>query len=1033
MKLFTSQNLRLVLVLALTFSLFFSVIVTPLAQTQPKLPAPTGHVNDLAGAVDEAAKQKLENILANLQQRTGINLTVVAVRTTGGRDIFDFSRELASDWNIGARGSASKSLLLVVAVEEKTFFAQFSKLVQTDLPEGALGDMNEHIRGPISSGHIADALSIGVQRLVGALAQKIGFSMEAMDQPVAAGPAAVASPSVPSTQVAAAQATPIPSEATTPKLNEETKPPKKTGAATRNGTKSSAADSRKVNTPADDAAEAEEVEVTLTKPVAERIEKLKDFLATHPDSKSKARATELLISARATLGDQKLKAGDNASGIEQLQLAISESPPDMSDNLFSGVISQIPSNLYLLGERVEALKAAGLIEAKVASDPKRLLALAAFYLGIERGDEAGRIAQAAVKLAPDMAEAHNALGLARHISLQLDDAAAEYKRALELDPKSRGTRRSLADLNRAAGKFEEALALYREQMTAEPADKGARAGLVITLFELGKMDEAKQELEAALKDDERNLALLTGTAYWLVAHGNNEVGLELARRAVDVQPHYTWAQITLARALVAEKKPLYAERSLRFARQYGRFPTLDYELASTLASLGLYEEAAEVLVRSFTVKDGLIETQLASRVPARAASFIELLAPERRASIFQSAPADSEDNARVLKALLAFTQVMNPQGEGAKVDESNAVAAAQEFASVKDDMRAYRQLYAASRLLQRGIAFQAAQELADGARDGVDAAINTPGVTVAVQADELRDVRARAIAMGGTPDIPDAPRNVLANILRGRIEDLSGWALFNQDKASEAAEHLRRAVSVLPERTPSWRVALWHLGAALQQSGNNEEALSYYIKGYNAGDNDPVRRAAIEQLYKKINGSLDGLDDRIGPAPVISNANPQSTGTPNPNPAPELSADKPNTPLSVASPTPGPTPAPAPTTNQTPEASATQTPSPESSPTPTGQPAPPPESTPSPQPTTTATPEATPSPEPARTPTPEASPTPTPEPSKAAPAPTEPAPSPSPLPSPPPEGTRPRRVKPPDELSTAQQLIIAIMIFVGMV
>jgi uncharacterized membrane protein YgcG/tetratricopeptide (TPR) repeat protein len=477
MKLFTCQNLRLILVLALTFSLFFSVIVRPLAQTQSKLPAPTGHVNDLAGAVDEAAKQKLENILVNLQQRTGINLTVVAVRTTGGRDIFDFSRELASDWNIGARASAGKSLLLVLSVEEKTFFTQFSKLVQTDLPEGALGDMNEQMRRAISSGHIADALPIGVQKFVAALAQKIGFSMEAMNQPAAAGPAAVASPSVPSTQIPAAQTTPIPSEATTPKPNEETtpkpieeikpaadavasaKPPKKTGAATKNATKSSTADSKKVNTPADDAAEAEEVELTLTLPVDARIEKLKDFLATHPDSKSKVRATELLISARATLGDQKLKAGDNASGIEQLQLAISESPPDMSDKLFSGVISQIPSNLYLLGERAEAFKAARLIEAKVASDPKRLLALAAFYLGIERGDEAGRIAQAAVKLAPDMAEAHNALGLARHISLQLDEAAAEYKRALELDSKSRGTRRSLADLNRAAGKFEEALAL----------------------------------------------------------------------------------------------------------------------------------------------------------------------------------------------------------------------------------------------------------------------------------------------------------------------------------------------------------------------------------------------------------------------------------------------------------------------------------------------------------------------------------------------------------------------------------------------
>src|SRR5437773_12175461 len=112
-----------------------------------------------------------------------------------------------------------------------------------------------------------------------------------------------------------------------------------------------------------------------------------------------------------------------------------------------------------------------------------------------------------------------------------------------------------------------------------------------------------------------------------------------------IEPRYSWAQIARARALVANRNPLEAERALRFARQYGRFPTLDYELASTLASLGLYEEAAEALVQSFTVQDSVIETQLAGRVPARAASFIERLAPERRASSSEAAPSDTEDNA----------------------------------------------------------------------------------------------------------------------------------------------------------------------------------------------------------------------------------------------------------------------------------------------------------------------------------------------------------------------------------------------------
>ena len=170
-------------------------------------------------------------------------------------------------------------------------------------------------------------------------------------------------------------------------------------------------------------------------------------------------------------------------------------------------------------------------------------------------------------------------------------------------------------------------------------------------------------------------------------------------------------------------------------------------------------------------------------------------------------------------------------------------------------MRAYRQLYAAGRLLEHGIGYAAAQELADAARSGVDDAIAIPNATTAVQADELRSIRAQAIASGGTPDLPDAPRTVLGKIMRGRIEDFSGWALFNQDKTSEAIERLRLAVGIIPDVTPLWRDAAWHLGAALDQDGKREEALNYYIKSYTAGANDAVRRSTIEQLYRKINGS----------------------------------------------------------------------------------------------------------------------------------------------------------------------------------
>ena len=183
----------------------------------------------------------------------------------------------------------------------------------------------------------------------------------------------------------------------------------------------------------------------------------------------------------------------------------------------------------------------------------------------------------------------------------------------------------------------------------------------------------------------------------------------------------------------------------------------------------------------------------------------------------------------MLKALLAFVSA-TPLSDQGQLDAAQAALTAKEFAAGTDPMRAYRQIYAANRLLRRDVALPTAYELTEAARTSVDAALDVPGATVAVQAEELRDMRTRALSQGGTPNVPEAPRNILSNIMRGRVEDLAGMTLFNQDKTALALEHLRRAVAILPEGTPSWQSALWHLGTALDQSGEKQEALNYYIR-----------------------------------------------------------------------------------------------------------------------------------------------------------------------------------------------------------
>jgi uncharacterized membrane protein YgcG/tetratricopeptide (TPR) repeat protein len=959
--------------------LFLLLHANPFAQSN-KLPAPTSYINDFAGVIDADTKGRLETLLQRLKEKSNFELYVATVDTTGAQEISTFSNQLARDWNIGAQTNKTKSLLLVVSAASKTSFTRFSRAAQMALPDGVLGEISYRMQTPLTEGRFAEAVDSGVHVLANAVAEKIGFKVSELEPTVAAGTAsevATESPKpvlvsttdgaksrprvVSEAPKATAQATPPadpePSPAETPAAEpspsesptespkteptpaespktEAVTPPKKeksTSAVTKSAT-------TKVKTPVvkktpeeikeEELDEIDEVELTLTKPLSERAVKLKEFLDTHPTSKARPRAVELLISTHAALGDQRLKNGDSVGGVEQLLRAIDEADVSISDKLFSGVIAQIPVNLYLRGERDAALKAAQNIETKFGSNPKRLLEMAGFYMGIERASDTVRVGESAVKIAPDLAEAHRMLAVGLHLSLRLDEAATEYKKTLELDPASKVSRGSLADLYRASGKTEDALALYNEQLAADPKDRAARAGKVISLLELSRTDEANSALESAFAEDPRNLPLLAGTAYWFAAHENYPKAFELARRAIAVEPRYTWTQIALGRAYLGLQSPLDAERAIRFARRYGKFPTLSYELANVLASMGLYDEAVDALNESFTIKDDQIQTYLAGTVRSSESGFIELLAPERRASIYQPKSADNATNAKTMKALLALSTALTP-GDSGKVNEPAAVEAAKDFAAGSDSMRTFRQMYAANHLLRNGIGVTTAQEFIAEARKGSAEALKVPALTIAIQAEEYRDLRAKAISSGNVPDVQQAPAEILANIFKGRLEDLEGWALFNQEKYPEAITHLKQATQTLPLQTPAWRNALWHLGAALEQSGQKEQALEAYIKSYSGGRVESVRRSVIEKLYKQINGSLEGLDRRIG-MEALSGGNTSTTASTSTT-TPETT-----TPTATATPEPTTTATSQPTT--TPESAPAETP--KSEPTPT--PAPPP-------------------------------------------------------------------------------------------
>jgi len=640
---------------------------------------------------------------------------------------------------------------------------------------------------------------------------------------------------------------------------------------------------------APDENESFEKAVAVTDPI-EKVTALRKFLKDFPSSNKRASVVDLLVNTQVTIGNEKVASGDPASAVKYFADAVADSPTPITDQFFDEWLSKVPATLFWRGERSAAFDIARSLEEKCAQNATQLLGISSFYMSIENGGEAARVAENAIKIAPDSSAAYQALGLSKRIDFRLDDAAAAYAKALELEPGSLSARRGLAEIKRAIGRPDESAALYREILTGDGANLPARTGLILALFESGKRTDAETELATSLETNPGNVILLAGAAYWYAAQNEGQKAIEYAQKAIARDPRYIWSHIALARGQMAENKPLDAERTLLAARRYGNFPTLEYEIATARAKAGFYREASEELAKSFAVRDGKLTTRLGGRVDAAADDFIALLAGERQASIFASNAADSAENARQMRALLELTTILAVND----TDDNSISAAASEFAKGNDAMRVYRLLYTAKELLDRKKAVTTVIELANSAVGLDDEGMTAASPSAAVLAEELYDSRRLAATREEYIRAPDVPRQTLSAILRGRIEEINGWALYQTKDVSQAAVRLKRAISVLPADSSWWRSSMWKLGAALDADGKSGEALEAYIKSYKSGKPDVVRYSVIKSLYTQVNGSTEGLETKAGPdpsPPIVAEATdrkpeavPEAAVTPSPSP-----------------------------------------------------------------------------------------------------------------------------------------------------
>src|SRR5271165_4851418 len=182
------------------------------------------------------------------------------------------------------------------------------------------------------------------------------------------------------------------------------------------------------------------------------------------------------------------------------------------------------------------------------------LGLALFQKG--QVDDAIAQYEKAVEVFPNYVAAHYNLGNALLQKGELDKALAQYKRAVEIDPNDAEAHVNLGNALFQKEQLDEAVAQFQEAVEINPNDAEAQYNLGNAFFQKGQLDEAVAQFQKALEIDPNSFATHYNLGGALFQKGQLDEAITQFREVLRLKPDFNPAQDNLAKvqALVRQRE-----------------------------------------------------------------------------------------------------------------------------------------------------------------------------------------------------------------------------------------------------------------------------------------------------------------------------------------------------------------------------------------------------------------------------------------------------------------------------------------------
>ncbi len=145
-------------------------------------PAPTGRVNDYAGALSPAARARLEAQLEGYARGTSQQIAVAIFRSLDGESIEDVSMRLAEAWKIGGRKN-DDGVLVVVFLDDHKLRIEVGYGLEDRLPDArAIRIIRDVIAPRFHAGDVEGGLREGLAAIEAAITDRADGGAGAVEQ-----------------------------------------------------------------------------------------------------------------------------------------------------------------------------------------------------------------------------------------------------------------------------------------------------------------------------------------------------------------------------------------------------------------------------------------------------------------------------------------------------------------------------------------------------------------------------------------------------------------------------------------------------------------------------------------------------------------------------------------------------------------------------------------------------------------------------------------------------------------------------------